>query len=220
MTNDSNIPPDLARLHTEYRKRSLSEADVDPDPVRQFIVWFNECMSAGVHEPNAMTLATCDRQGVPSARIVLLKGVDQRGFVFFTNFQSRKGRELDGNPRAAMVFWWPELERQVQVEGQVVRTTDAEADAYFASRPRDSQIGSAASPQSQPIESRQVLENNAAALRERHPKGNIPRPPHWGGYRLTPHRIEFWQGRPSRLHDRIEYRLEEQGSWRIRRLAP
>lgn len=221
MPAGSDIPPlDLARLRLEYTRNSLSETEVDPDPLRQFERWFNECLKARAHEPNAMTLATCDAKGAPSARVVLLKGVDELGFVFFTNYQSRKGRNLEANPRAALVFYWPELERQVCVEGEVARTSDAEADAYFASRPRESQIGSAASPQSQVIESRQVLEDRARALQQQFPTGNVPRPPHWGGYRLKPRRIEFWQGRPSRLHDRIEYLLDDAGNWQIRRLAP
>ena len=221
MPPGSDIPSlDLSRLRLEYSRQSLSEAEVDPDPIRQFLLWFNECLKARAHEPNAMTLATCDASGAPSARVVLLKGVDERGFVFFTNYQSRKGRNLEENPRAALVFYWPELERQVCVEGDVARTSEAEADAYFARRPRESQIGSAASPQSQVIESRQVLEERARALQQQFLAGNIPRPPHWGGYRLKPRRIEFWQGRPSRLHDRIEYLLDNAGHWQIRRLAP
>ena len=211
---------DLARLRIEYQQRSLSETEVDSDPIRQFLRWFNECLAATAHEPNAMTLATCDADGTPSARVVLLKGVDSAGFVFYTNYLSQKARELEQNPRAALVFWWPELERQVRVEGQISKTTDAEADAYFASRPRDSQIGSAASPQSEVIASRQVLEDRARALREQFPAGNIPRPPHWGGYRLLPRRLEFWQGRLSRLHDRIEYVRDPASRWIIRRLAP
>jgi len=210
---------DLARLRIEYQQRSLTETDVDSDPIRQFLRWFNECLSARAHEPNAMTLATCDASGAPSARTVLLKGVDT-GFVFYTNYLSHKARDLEQNPRAALVFWWPELERQVRVEGQISKTTEAESDAYFASRPRDSQIGSAASPQSEVIASRQVLEDQARALRERFPAGNIPRPAHWGGYRLLPRRLEFWQGRPSRLHDRIEYIRDPASHWIIRRLAP
>lgn len=210
---------DLARLRLEYRQRSLSEDEVDSDPFRLFLHWFNECLSAGAHEPNAMTLATCDAAGRPSARVVLLKGFDERGFVFFTNYQSRKALELEQNPHAALVFYWPELERQVRAEGDVARTSDAEADAYFASRPRQSQLGSAASPQSRVIPSRQVLEERERELDKQFPEGNIPRPAHWGGYRISPRRIEFWQGRPGRLHDRIEYLLED-GSWQIRRLAP
>lgn len=212
--------PDLSRLRMEYQQRSLSDADVDPDPLRQFVAWFQEALMAKAHEPNAMTLATSTADGVPSARIVLLKGVDQETFVFFTNYLSRKGRELDQNPRAALVFYWPELERQVRVEGDVVRTSAAESDAYFASRPPASRIGSAASDQSQPIASRDVLEARVKELRAQFPTGDIPRPPEWGGYRLRPRRLEFWQGRPSRLHDRIEYRREDSSKWAVRRLAP
>lgn len=212
--------PDLSRLRMEYQQRSLSETEVDPDPLRQFVAWFQEALMAKAHEPNAMTLATGTPDGVPSARIVLLKGVDQETFVFFTNYLSRKGRELDQNPRAALVFYWPELERQVRVEGDVERTSAAESDAYFASRPPASRIGSAASDQSQPIASRDVLESRVKELRAQFPTGDIPRPPDWGGYRLRPRRLEFWQGRPSRLHDRIEYHREDSSTWVVRRLAP
>ncbi|HEY2587446.1 MAG TPA: pyridoxamine 5'-phosphate oxidase [Tepidisphaeraceae bacterium] len=213
--------PDLSRLRLEYQQRSLSETDVDPDPLRQFVAWFQEALMAKAHEPNAMTLATSTGDGVPSARIVLLKGVDQKRFVFFTNYLSRKGRELDQNPRAALVFYWPELERQVRVEGDVERTSAAESDAYFASRPPASRIGSAASDQSQPIASRDVLEARVKELRAQFPNGDIPRPAEWGGYRLRPRRVEFWQGRPSRLHDRIEYLRDASSSkWIVRRLAP
>lgn len=211
---------DLARLRTDYRQRSLSEPEADPDPLRQFAAWFNECLAAKATEPNAMTLATCGADGAPSARIVLLKGLEGGAFVFYTNYLSQKSRDLEQNPRAALVFWWPELERQVRVEGDVSKTSDAEADAYFYSRPRDSQIGSAASPQSQVIASRKVLEDRMRELESSYPAGNVPRPPHWGGYRLSPRRLEFWQGRPSRVHDRIEYVRQADSRWQIRRLAP
>lgn len=211
---------DFAKLRREYMLRSLSERQVDPDPVRQFVAWLNEAIEAGAVEPNAMTLATCTNDGLPSARIVLLKGVDQDGFSFFTNYQSRKGRELDANPRAALLFYWPELERQVRIEGAVKRTSDDESEAYFNSRPPDARIGSAASAQGEVVASREALERAAALLRERYPHGNVPRPAHWGGYRVRPERLEFWQGRSSRLHDRIEYRRDEKGGWEIRRLSP
>lgn len=212
--------PDLSQLRIEYMLRALDERDVDENPISQFVKWLNESIAAGAHEPNAMTLATCTREGVPSARIVLLKIVDERGFAFFTNYLSRKGRELADNPRAALVFYWPELERQVRVEGDVILTSAQESADYFTSRPGDARIGSAASPQSQPIESRQELEARQRALLDRYPDGNVPCPPHWGGYRVRPRRVEFWQGRVSRLHDRIEYLLDGSGRWKRQRLAP
>ncbi len=211
--------PDFSRLRIEYMKHSLAEADVDPDPVKQFVGWLNQAIAAQAHEPNAMTLATCSRAGVPSARIVLLKIVDERGFAFFTNYLSHKGRDLDENPRAALVFYWPELERQVRVEGDITRTAPQESAEYFNNRPPDARIGSASSPQSTPM-SREELERRAQALREQYPDGNVPCPPHWGGYRLHPTRFEFWQGRPSRLHDRIEYIRDAGSIWARRRLAP
>jgi pyridoxamine 5'-phosphate oxidase len=211
---------ELGRLRVEYRRRSLSEEDVDRDPIRQFIAWFGEARASEAIEPNAMTLATSSPDGSPSARLVLLKGVDDEGFVFFTNYDSSKGRELALNPRAALVFWWAELERQVRIEGTAGKTSEEESETYFKRRPTDSRIGAAASPQSEQIASRQELEARAAALRARYPDGNVPRPANWGGYRVRPHRIEFWQGRESRLHDRIEYRREGQAVWTIRRLAP
>ncbi|MDB5173972.1 MAG: pyridoxamine-phosphate oxidase [Phycisphaerales bacterium] len=212
--------PDFARLRIEYRQRSLTESDVDPDPVRQFLAWLNEAVAAKANEPNAFTLATSTRDGIPSARVVLLKGMSDAGFVFFTNYLSRKGEELDANPHAAMAFWWPELERQVRVEGEVARTSAAESDAYFNSRPPDARVGSAASPQSRPVASREELEELERALWKAYPRGEVPRPAHWGGYRLNPRRLEFWQGRPGRLHDRIEYVRDEHSGWVRRRLAP
>ncbi|HZK80626.1 MAG TPA: pyridoxamine 5'-phosphate oxidase [Humisphaera sp.] len=221
MTDYSAQPrPDFSRLRIDYMQRSLDENDVDKDPITQFIAWLNQAIAAAAHEPNAMTLATSTREGVPSARMVLLKGVDQRGLVFFTNYLSRKGRELDDNAKAALVFYWPELERQVRVEGNSSRTTAAESEEYFNSRPLDARFGSAASPQSQPISSRQDLEQRVQSLRDRYPQGNVPCPPHWGGYRLQPTRMEFWQGRTSRVHDRIEYVVDDRGQWTARRLAP
>ena len=218
MTQPENAP-DFANLRRDYSKRSLDERDVHPDPVKQLIAWLREAVDAGADEPNAMTLATCDTTGAPSARMVLLKSVDASGLSFFTNYHSRKARELDANPRAALVFYWPELERQVRIEGSVTRTTDAESDEYFHKRPLDARIGAAASPQSEIVESRAILENQMQLLRQRHPAGDIPRPAHWGGYRITATRFEFWQGRPSRLHDRIEY-IRDNTRWLIRRLAP
>lgn len=211
-------PSDIARLRIEYSSRLLRRRDLDVDPISQFKAWFSDALAAQVREPNAMTLATATRDGAPSARIVLLKGIDE-GFVFFTNYQSQKGQELDGNPRAALVFFWAELFRQVRVEGSVSRVSAEESDAYFASRPPEARLGAAASPQSRAIESRDELERAFDGLRRLHPEGNIPRPPHWGGYRVIPQRIEFWQGRESRLHDRFLY-TRDTGAWQISRLAP
>ncbi|SAK72667.1 pyridoxamine 5'-phosphate oxidase [Caballeronia calidae] len=210
----------LADLRRNYSRGALDTADVDPNPVRQFEAWFAQALDAKLPEPNTMTLATVDAQGRPSARIVLIKGVDERGFVFFTNYESRKGRELAANPAASLLFYWIELERQVRIEGRVEKTSDEESDAYYASRPLGSRIGAWASDQSQPLESREALE---AREREMIAKfGDAPpRPPHWGGYRLVPDTVEFWQGRPSRLHDRIVYTRDSAGDpWRIARLAP
>jgi pyridoxamine 5'-phosphate oxidase len=210
---------DFMRFRIEYSQRSLSETDVDADPIRQFRKWLEEAIAGKAHEPNAMTLATASADGLPSARIVLLKDVDERGFSFFTNYESRKGKDLESNPRASLVFYWPELERQARVDGAVERTSVEESDRYFSRRPVMARIGSAASPQSQVVPNRQYLEDQFAALERLHPDGNIPRPPHWGGYRVLPTRLEFWQGRPSRLHDRIEY-VKEGARWTARRVAP
>jgi pyridoxamine 5'-phosphate oxidase len=211
----------IADLRRDYEGASLTEADVDPDPLRQFQNWLHEAVRAELPEPTAMTLATAAEDGAPSARIVLLKGVDARGFVFFTNYESRKAGELAARPAAALLFYWVELERQVRVEGSVAKITAAESDPYFATRPLASRLGAWASPQSRVIPDRDWLEREVAAARERFaPHGErIPRPPHWGGYRVDPKTIEFWQGRASRLHDRIAYSQEASG-WRVRRLAP
>jgi pyridoxamine 5'-phosphate oxidase len=209
----------LAELRKNYSLGSLDEADLDRDPIRQFEKWFAQATEAQLPEPNAMTLATVDSRGYPSARIVLIKGVDARGFVFYTNYESRKGREIAENPRASLLFHWIELERQVRIEGSVEKTSAEESDAYYASRPLESRIGAWASDQSQAIESRaalEVREREISAKYGDHP----PRPPHWGGYRVVPDAIEFWQGRPSRLHDRLRYTRDGSGAWQIARLSP
>ncbi|MBN3810212.1 pyridoxamine 5'-phosphate oxidase [Paraburkholderia sp. Ac-20347] len=210
----------LADLRKNYSLGSLDAADVDPDPIRQFQTWFAQALDAKLPEPNAMTVATVDAQGRPAARILLIKGVDERGFVFFTNYESRKGRELGANPHAALLFHWVELERQVRIEGTVEKTSEAESEAYFQSRPLGSRIGAWASAQSAVIENREQLEAREREISAQYGE-NPPRPPHWGGYRVVPTAIEFWQGRPSRLHDRIRYVREHAAdAWRIERLAP
>lgn len=209
----------VADLRRNYCLGSLDGADVDPDPIRQFARWFEEAVRAEVTEPNAMSVATVTAEGRPRARVLLLKGFDARGFTFFTNYASAKGCELAANPAAALCFWWVELERQVRIEGTVTRLDRAESAAYFMSRPLGSRIGAWASQQSRVVADRATLEARFAELEARYADGDVPMPDYWGGYRLTPDRIEFWQGRPSRLHDRIRYRLE-QGSWVIERLEP
>lgn len=212
----------LADLRKNYSLGSLDAADVDADPIRQFQTWFAQALDAQLPEPNAMTVATVDAEGRPAARILLIKGVDERGFVFFTNYDSRKGHELTANPHAALLFHWIELERQVRIEGRVEKTSEAESDAYFQSRPLGSRIGAWASEQSAVIDSRTQLEAREREISAQY--GDAPpRPPHWGGYRVVPSAIEFWQGRPSRLHDRIRYTrgpAQAGAAWRIERLAP
>lgn len=213
----ATIPSDL---RIDYGRGQLNEADVSADPVEQFGRWFADANAAKVPEANAMTLATADASGVPSARIVLLKNFDQRGFTFFTNYDSRKGRELAENPRAALCFFWQPLERQVRVEGTVERVLRAESEEYFRGRPRQAQIGAWVSQQSAPLTSRAELERIEAELQARFGDGPVPTPDYWGGYRVVPAAIEFWQGRPSRLHDRLLYTMSDKGGWTLCRLSP
>ncbi len=208
----------LADLRKSYMMGSLSEEDVTPNPIDQFKIWFDQAQHAELPEPNAMTVASVDENGKPSARVVLIKDVSPQGFVFFTNYNSRKGLALQANPHAALLFFWPELERQIRIEGSIEKVSDQESDEYFHSRPLDSRIGAWASPQSQVISGRSVLVAKAAEYALKFAL-NPPRPPHWGGFRVKPEALEFWQGRPSRLHDRIRYTLH-QNQWKIERLAP
>lgn len=216
--------PRPADLRRDYDRDALLESDADPDPYAQFARWFADAVASGeIYEPNGMTLATVGADGRPAARTVLLKGFDAAdGFVFYTNLESRKSEELRARPAAALLFWWDRLHRQVRIEGTVEPVAAAEADAYFASRPRGSQVGAWASPQSRAIEGRAPLEARVADVETRFPgDAVVPRPPHWGGWRLRPDRFEFWQGRRSRLHDRLRYgRADGSGGWRIERLAP
>ncbi len=209
----------MTDLRNEYTRSGLSESDVLPDPIDQFHRWFDEALEANLHEPNAMTLATATPDGRPSARVVLLKGFGERGFVFYTNYEGRKALELEANPNCYLLFYWGELERQVRVEGRATRVSTEESDAYFASRPRGSQLGAWASEQSRKVEGRTELEDRLKELEEEYEGREAPRPPFWGGYRVEPEGMEFWQGRENRLHDRLLYtRLD--GGWKIERLQP
>lgn len=209
----------IADLRKEYSRASLSEEDVHPDPIEQFSKWFGEAIAAQVPEANAMSVSTVGANGRPSSRILLIKDFDQRGFTFFTNYESRKGNELLDNQYGALLFYWIELERQVRIEGRVERISAAENDAYFQSRPLKSRLGAIASSQSRPIDSRATLENRLAQVEQQYGEHPV-RPAHWGGYRLVPDYLEFWQGRPSRFHDRIAYTRQPDGNWQRQRLQP
>jgi len=210
-------PPDSL---PEASPRELIEASVDRDPIRQFRIWYDEAVTGQLLMPEAFTLATATPDGKPSARMILLKGFDEKGFVFFTNYESRKGHELAANPRAAMLFYWDRLERQVRIEGRVEVISPAESEAYFHSRPYGSQLGAWASQQGQVVASRDILERRMEQLRIQYPAAPVPRPSYWGGYLVVPSSIEFWQGRPNRLHDRLRYHRLPDGPWLIERLSP
>ena len=210
----------IADIRQEYMRAGLVEKDADADPFKQFDRWFHDALHADLPLPNAMTLATATAAGRPSARVVLLKGFDERGFVFFTNYESGKGQELAQNPNVALVFFWAALERQVRIVGTVSKTGRSESESYFRSRPLDSQLGAWASQQSQVLANREELERRAQELAIQYESQPIPLPPYWGGFRVAPRSFEFWQGRPSRLHDRFRYTLQTGGSWRLERLSP
>lgn len=215
----ADLSSELARLRIDYAGQDLDEKTVHRDPFQQFHTWLDQALSSSLKEPNAMALATASRDGLPSCRMVLLKGFDTRGFVFFTNYDSNKGMDLDENPMAALTFYWAELERQVRITGGVDRVSPAESDEYFSARPPLARLGAAASPQSSHIPSRTWLETQVQLLQSLHPDGDIPRPKGWGGYRVQPFSFEFWQGRPNRLHDRVLY-TPAIGGWSIVRLSP
>ncbi len=203
-----------------YQLQSLSEKDIDAHPMKQFNIWWQQVMKSKIEEPNAMTLSTCNASGKPSSRIVLLKGIKEDGFIFFTNYASRKGKEIESNPLVSLLFFWKELERQVRIEGEIEKISGQESDAYFSKRPAESRISAWSSPQSEIIKGREVLEKNVSDYTNKFDFQNIPRPSYWGGYKVKPTLIEFWQGRPGRLHDRLQYTVNEKGLWKIDRLAP
>jgi pyridoxamine 5'-phosphate oxidase len=210
----------IAAIRKIYQLQSLLEKEVDANPIKQFETWWQQAIESKIEEPNAMTLATCTASGKPSARIVLLKGITENGFIFFTNYTSRKGKEIEENPFVSLLFFWKEMERQVRIEGSIKKISAAESDEYFRSRPRVSRIGAWCSPQSTVIKNREFLQNNVEKYNTQFDSENIPRPDFWGGYMVEPNRIEFWQGRPGRLHDRLQYSLTENKLWNIERLAP
>ena len=210
----------IASIRKEYKLKSLDEAAAADNAIKQFDRWWQDAINSEIDEVNAFTLATAAADGKPAARIVLLKGYDEKGFVFFTNYQSHKGQELATNPQGCMVFFWKELERQIRIEGSIEKISAEESDEYYFSRPLSSQVGAWASPQSSVIKNREVIEDNVKKYEAQFAGSSISRPPHWGGYRLQPQAIEFWQGRPSRLHDRLLFTLLEKNEWKIERLAP
>jgi pyridoxamine 5'-phosphate oxidase len=214
------MPPDLTGLRNDYAAHGLRRVDLHSDPLQQFGAWFAAALAADIRDVNAMSLATATPDGKPSVRIVLLKGFDERGFAFFTNYDSEKGRELEANPHAALVFYWVQLERQVRISGTVEKTSREDSAAYFHSRPMGSRLGAWASKQSEVVDARQVLDSRLTEMTERFEDGDVPLPPHWGGFRVKPDKMEFWQGRPNRLHDRFRYLRRADGTWQIDRLAP
>lgn len=219
-TKQTTMDKTIADLRKDYTLQGLSVSDVNPNPFIQFRQWFDQALAAQLPEPNAMTVATVTPDGKPRARMVLLKGFDERGFVFYTNYNSQKGQELAQNPQASLVFWWAELERQVRISGRTEKASESESDEYFYSRPLNSRLGAWASNQSEVIESREALEQRMQELQIKYQNQDVKRPPHWGGFRVIPAEIEFWQGRSNRLHDRLLYTRLDDGSWKIVRLSP